>query len=85
MLYFDMTFIYVGSMERRVSRATDLYIEVSYNFETDTILETIRPYAKDIDLERVSIEREYFIQDWKIDVVDKYTPFIVENIRKLRC
>jgi hypothetical protein len=88
MLYFDMTFIYVGSMERKAPKRTtftqDLYVEVSYNFETDTIQEKITPYGKGVEFERVSIKREYFIQDWQTDVVDKYTPFIVERIATLR-
>lgn len=89
MLYLDMTFIYVGCMERKQVKSRnyvpDLFIEVHYDFETDTIMEKITPYGKDTEFERVSVEREYFIQDWQTDVVEKYTPFIVKNIETLRC
>lgn len=75
-------------MERNIAKTKyyipTYYIKVFYNFETDSVKEIIQPYGKDEIFERESVEREYFINNWKKDVVDKYTPFIVNNITLLR-
>ncbi len=83
----EPTYIYVGSMEIRKKtgkrRWSTYFIEVTYDFETDTIQEKIMLEDKVLEDVRSSVIRERWIPNWQY-VVQKYSAFITQNILKLR-